>query len=181
MEIYQPIDNALHHVGVLSDAAETHGILCGLLCYPPPHLETLWFQHLFADKEIKPSLLEKSKKQLLLVKILTVNQLQSPDFEFMPLLPEEDTPLPQRVEALGHWCDGFLLGLALAGIQIAQLPVEEREFIEDVIAISQIAPLESTANNEEHDYVQLVEFIKVGVLTLYEHQFAQAQRTSTHG
>lgn len=176
MEIYPSIDNALHHVGVLSSAAETHGILCALLCYPPPNLETLWFEHLFADKDIKPSLLAKSQKQLLLVKTLTLTQLNSPDFEFMPLLPEDEVPLSQRVEALADWCSGFLLGLALAEIQIAQLPAQEREFIEDVMAISQVAPPETATHNAEHDYTQLVEFVKVGVLTLYEQHLTYAHR-----
>ena len=37
----------------------------------------------------------------------------------MPLLPCDDTPLSQRVQALGGWCEGFLFGAGLTGIDLS--------------------------------------------------------------
>lgn len=181
MEIYDPVNNALRHVGALLNAAEAHGTLCGLLCAPPADLDTLWLEQILVEEKIKESLVEKCRKQLLLVKAYTLTQLEATDFEFMPLLPDDMTILPERVQALGDWCEGFLLGLGLAGIEIADLPADNKEFVNDVIAISRIAPVEQAREQEEADYLQLVEFIKIGVLTLYEEELVRKRKKGNNG
>ncbi|EDN70815.1 conserved hypothetical protein [Beggiatoa sp. PS] len=166
-DIYDPINNALQHVGALMDAAEAHGILCGILCTSQSYEEDVWLRHVLSDTAIEDGLVIQSQQQLLLLKKYTLEQLNSVNDEFMPLLPGDDTPLPQRVQALGGWCEGFLFGVGLTGIDTKSLPNEVKDFIDDVISISRIAPIE---NNEEYeaDYMEIVEYLKVGVITLYE-------------
>jgi len=166
-DIYDPINNALQHVGALMDAAEAHGILCGILCSSQSYEEDVWLRHVLSDTAIEDGLVIQSQQQLLLLKKYTLEQLNSVNDEFMPLLPGDDTPLSQRVQALGGWCEGFLFGVGLTGIDTKSLPNEVKDFIDDVISISRIAPIE---NNEEYeaDYMEIVEYLKVGVITLYE-------------
>ncbi|MCK5663625.1 MAG: UPF0149 family protein [Thiotrichaceae bacterium] len=160
-EIYEPVNTSLQHVGALMDAAETHGILCGLLCSTPAFDNEIWFKHVLSEMAVNDGLASKCQQQLLLVKHYTQEQLNSPNCEFMPLLPSDEISLLERTQALGGWCEGFLFGLGMTGI-----PDEAKEFIDDLISISRIAPADMNERNEEQ-YMQLVEYIKIGVINMY--------------
>jgi uncharacterized protein len=172
-EIYEPLNNSLQHVGALMDAAETHGILCGLLCSSQPFSLEILFKHVLGETAVEDGLASECQQQLLLVKNYTVEQLNSFNCEFTPLLPSDDIALSERTQALGGWCEGFLFGLGLVNVEIELLPDNAREFIQDIISISKIAPADDT--DEEEDYMQLVEYIRIGIITLYE-ELSQAVR-----
>ncbi len=172
-EIYEPLNQSLQHVGALMDAAETHGILCGLLCSSQHFSLDILFGQVLGETATQDGLASECQQQLLLVKNYTVEQLTSFNCEFTPLLPSDDILLSERTQALGGWCEGFLLGLGLANVETDLLPDETKEFIQDIISISRIAPAEDT--EEEEDYMQLVEYIRIGIITLYE-ELTQADR-----
>jgi hypothetical protein len=85
----------------------------------------------------------------------------------MPLLPDDDISLQERTQALGGWCEGFLFGLGLMSIETDSLTEQGREFVDDIISISRVAPTDETDDLEE-DYMQVVEYIKIGVINLFE-------------
>ncbi|MCK5717916.1 MAG: UPF0149 family protein [Thiomargarita sp.] len=161
-ELYDPFNTSLQHVGALMDAAETHGILCGLLCSTQAFDDTVWFKHVLSETAVEDGLASECQRQLLLVKHYTQQQLQSSNCEFMPLLPADNISLLERTQALGGWCEGFLFGLGVNG-----LPDESKEFVNDVISISRIAPSEESEEREEQ-YMQIVEYIKIGVINIYD-------------
>lgn len=167
MEIYEPLNKSLQYVGALMDAAEAHGILCGFLLSSQNFSNEIWFKHILSETAVQDGLASECQQQLLLVKNYTLDQLNSPSCEFMPLLPDDDIPLPTRSQALGGWCEGFLFGLGLADIDTLSLSYNAKEFIDDVISISRIAPVTDSEENE-NGYMEVVEYIKVGVLTSYE-------------
>ncbi len=163
-EIYEPLNKSLLNVGTLTDAAETHGILCGLLCTPQSFSLEEWFRHTLGETATKDGLAAKCQQQLVLVKNYTLEQLNSFNCEFMPLLPKDNIPLPERTQALGGWCEGFLFGLGLIDIKMDYLSDSTKEFINDTISVSRIAQTEDSDELEE-DYMQLVEYIRVGVMS----------------
>ncbi|HEC84593.1 MAG: hypothetical protein DRR08_15485 [Candidatus Parabeggiatoa sp. nov. 2] len=166
-EIYEPLNNSLQHVGSLMDAAEAHGILCGLLCTSQPFELDMWFRHVFGETAVEDGLASECQQQLLLVKNYTLEQLNSPQFQFVPLLPGDDILLSERVQALGGWCEGFLFGVGLAGIEIESLPDDAKEFINDVLSVSRVALADESEENED-DYIQVFEYIRIGVISFYE-------------
>lgn len=165
-EIYEPLNKSLQHVGALMDAAETHGILSGLLCSSEPFSLDILFGHVLGKTATQDGLASECQQQLLLVKNYTVEQLNSFNCEFTLLLPDDDIVLSERTQALGGWCEGFLFGLGLANVEIDLLHDNAREFIDDIISISRIASADD--NDDEEDYMQLVEYIRIGIITLYE-------------
>jgi hypothetical protein len=166
-EIYEPLNKSLQHVGSLMDAAEAHGLLCGLLCASQQVDDDVWFRHVLGETTVEDGLAPECQRQLWLVKNYTLEQLNSPACEFMPLLPADDIFLSERVQALGGWCEGFLYGLGLAEVETEDLPDNAREFINDLVSISRIAPADESEESEA-DYMQVIEYIKVGVINLYE-------------
>lgn len=77
---------------------------------------------------------------------------------------------------LGHLCEGVLYGLGLIGrLQDAEEPVskEVRELINDFGDIAQIdvealAEAKEIGDSEEADLMQLVEFVRIGVMMINE-------------
>ena len=66
-------------------------------------------------------------------------------------------------------CQGFLYGLAAGGIkQGSKMPADSTELMRDFIEISQAAFDDEESENSEDDYMQLVEFVRVGVLLINE-------------
>lgn len=163
-EIYQVLDKSLTLVGALMSAAEAHGILSGLLCSSNFDNDK-WLKQVLGETSVQDGLASECEQQLLLLKNYTLEQLNSPNFEFMPLVPDDDVPMPERTQALGAWCEGFLFGLGLAGVE--KFAGDEKEFINDLVSISRIDSDDDSDENEEN-YMQLIEYIKIGVIGLYE-------------
>jgi yecA family protein len=167
-EIYEPINQSLQYVGALMEAAEAHGILCGLLCTSKSiDVDDVWLRHVLSETAVLDGLASECEQQLRLVKDYTLTQLNSPDCSFKPLLPDDEVSLPKRIQALGGWCEGFLFGFGLTNVNMKTGSDSVQEFINDVVSISQIAPTESTEEHEQ-EYMQVFEYLRMGVIHVYE-------------
>ncbi len=164
MDTYQLLNTALQHSGALYNAAEIQGLLCGLSC-ATEFDEQLWVKQIFGDQVQSPE--PEQVFSLLQLKETTLTQLNSMDCDFDLLLPDEDTCLANRAQTLGKWCDAFLLGLGLAQVDFSDSALGQ-EFVKDLTAISRISTDEPEDEEGEFHYMQLVEYIKIGILNLRE-------------
>ena len=83
------------------------------------------------------------------------------------LLPDDEYPLIDRLEALSLWCQGFLLGF---GLQFGDQSIDNSEITESLQDISDISQLEVSADEGEDAQIALVtvmEHIKVAVKVIY--------------
>ena len=99
----------------------------------------------------------------------SLEALLAEDLSFSPLLPEDDLPLDVRAAGLGDWCASFLAGFAMVVARRTEydpgsLPVEVQEIVADFTAISQVDVESAMTADDEADFLQLQEFVKVGVL-----------------
>lgn len=173
----QPLEEAFEEIdAVLGDfecditASEFHGLTSGLIAgglQPSPQqwLETLGLHLNFqrdpspADQELLFELFNQTFSQL------TDNDL---NFEFRPLLPDDDFPLVDRLESLGQWCRGLLEGIALSGLgEKLQEAGDTRELIQDLSSISQIDSNCEEDDEAENSYMELVEYVRIGCMNLY--------------
>jgi yecA family protein len=171
MDVYGALNQALQDVGAAMDVSETHGVLCGLICFFDDNdkIPSILSQQVLGDAAIHDQLSEQSFVQLSALTEKTIADLDNPDCLFQPLLPNSDKPLSERIQAIGGWCEGFLygVGLAVANQEIAE---NAQELLNDLAKIARIAPIEDaqTTNDDEKDYAELVEYIRIGTLNLYE-------------
>jgi len=152
-----------------------HGAVCGLAVFGAPSFP---FYEL-ADL-LDPGL---DGDHPALVRFIEVacDELGSEDLEFTPLLPDDDAPQAERLEAIGLWCASFLQafgsGLAMApdveglGGEGFTLPEEIQEIIDDLAAIAEVEPdsvedFEGDESDIETQLIELQEFVKVGVLLI---------------
>ena len=150
--------------------AELHGLLCGLLCIDATLDHERWLSCVGAaladEGELPPAFTE------VLVKLLEFGaaQMSAAEGSVAPLLPDDDTPLRQRVSAVGDWCQGLLYGLGLGQVaQRGDLSDDSWEFLRDAAEIAQIGfDAAETGEADEMAYVELVEYLRVGLLTLQQ-------------
>jgi hypothetical protein len=149
-------------------AAEAHGWLCGALCIRDGFGVAEWLGELADDAAGADAAGELPAFRELHAQ--TLDSLRSLDFAFGLLLPEEETPLADRVSALAAWCGGFLYGIGAAGANEAAANAGDvGEILQDLADISR-AELEPGrgADAGEADYAELQEFVRAGVQLAWE-------------
>ena len=89
------------------------------------------------------------------------------DFDLALLLPDDSAPMDERFSELTCWCSGFLHGLGVAqhaGDILEQADI--REMLEDLAAIARsLAPVPESEDNES-DFMEILEYIRVVVLSI---------------
>lgn len=145
--------------------ATLHGVITGLLTSGAPDIDEEDIATLM-QQEFTPVIAQLVSRLI----TTTRSQLQELDYSFQLLLPQDDAALAMRVLALGSWCDSFTAGFSAGFVQAeSALDEEGREALTD---IAQLAGLmdEGTddLDDEEGDYMELVEYVRMATVTLYQ-------------
>ncbi|HET7314542.1 UPF0149 family protein [Salinisphaera sp.] len=160
-DIFMALKHGLKQAGSVQTPGETHGTLTGMLCIDndqPPAA---------AVEDVEAENLTTALDAL---REITLEGLFDPDLSFTPLLPDDETPLDTRVNALARWCAGFLFGLSYRGsFAPDQLSAEVREIVSDLTELSkaELAADETDAESAEADYAELVEYVRVGAQMVF--------------
>jgi uncharacterized protein len=166
--LYQAVSTVLTRAGSEMSAAEAHGLLCGALCIDAHCPDELWMQEVLDGDPGDNLLAEESRRVLRQLRRYTQDQLNTTQFLFTPLLPGDAQSLHQRALALQHWCEGFLLGSSVSGLNLQRLTAYGREFIEDLTQLANLDEQFDEDDSDENAYMELVEYLRVGTMTLYE-------------
>ncbi|MEY4377523.1 MAG: hypothetical protein RJB26_2073 [Pseudomonadota bacterium] len=170
---FNHLDRSFAAAGSPVDAAEAHGCLAGSLCAVAAYRFEHWLAEVMpededADEDSGPALVA------LLESVFhdTSQALGGQSMEFAPLLPDDETPLPQRVRALISWCTGFLYGLGAGGLPSPdRIPGEVGEVLKDFTELTRASDLEPTVEEQESaeaDYAELVEYVRAGTQLVFE-------------
>lgn len=180
------VNDQLMGMGSVNSAAELQGVLCGRLC-TGEQLQAEHWQEIaleFLDLDCLSPLSEEQEALFTLVLNRTQALLTDEQFRFTPLLPCDSAGLERRAEALSRWCEGFLYGLgqsiAKAGLHEGdKLPKDVSDALRDMAHISQAVVEDGTESMEENEvyWMELVEYVKVAVLTIYEELAGKTQST----
>lgn len=161
---YIEVANALKKTQVKHNAAQAHGLMCGLICATTGKQDTRWQPLLLGNKpnEMAKEILERLYED-------SYHQMSEFSFEFTLLLPNDKTDLNTRAEALGLWCQGFITGLEQGEVQIKnRTPGEVTEAINDIIEISQVNYSDIAENDEDETaYFELVEYVRLATLMIF--------------
>lgn len=168
------LDEALFKVNAMMGAAESHGVLCGMLCARGAIELSEWIGHVLGDQEEGNVLLHDTVHQLSELHQVTMEKVNDISGSFYMLLPDDDEDLLGRTEALANWCQGFVYGLAAGGIsEDSKLPGDTQEILMDFIEISRAGhdtadeALEAT-EEDELAFVEVVEYVRTGVMLINE-------------
>ena len=170
---YITITAALEKLDTEVTPSEVHGTLAGLLCAITSAKAELWQQNLWPHTSHDSGDLLVSEAMEIFNQLhdITRLQLNDPNCEFQLLLPVDDDHIDNRVNALGDWCQAYLVGLALGGIKdFATLPDNASEVANDLVEIARAGSSYSLEGNEEDEnaYAELIEYVRVGALLINE-------------
>ncbi|MBT8050396.1 MAG: UPF0149 family protein [Gammaproteobacteria bacterium] len=154
-----------------AEMAESHGLLCGLLCCGLADTAGDYLEQLRAI-QLVPDASDGMAQTLAELWDTTRRQMEDEELGFALWLPDDDELLEERTISLAQWCSGFLAGLG-SGCSLEDLTEEASEALEDLVEISraEIAPDEgplSASEEDEKAYAEIVEYVRIIALTLRE-------------
>ncbi len=164
---YDELNNLLKMTDSDSCAADCHGFLCGHICVSDFPDRGAWEDYLDLKSE-DDRLVENCFDDIDVLVAEIIALLESPELQFHPLLPDDDAPLSDRVEALSEWCHGFLNGFGMGQDVGRSLNDEEgRELIENFTRICQLQADENPDESDEKALFELVEYVRMGAMFIY--------------
>ncbi|MCX7043176.1 MAG: UPF0149 family protein [Gammaproteobacteria bacterium] len=162
---YADISDQINRMQLGVDASELHGSLCGYLSggAPPPERGN-WLGTVMAEPE---SIAVEPDSALDRMFVATEQLIEAPDFGFDLLLPNIDTPVIERGDALMSWCRGFLGGFGLSAGASPPLSEESQDALGDLarMAASDLAYDDDEA--DEQALEEVAEFVRVAALLLH--------------
>ncbi|MGB5517136.1 MAG: YecA family protein [Gammaproteobacteria bacterium] len=179
------LDELLYRIDASMNAAEAHGALCGMLCARGTVELSEWIDHVIGEQEQGGSLLHDVVHALSQLHESTLVMMNDATGEFRLLLLDDDDALPERVETLAAWCQGFIFGLAAGGIrQDSELPEDTAELLKDMVEISRAThevddgAVTEIEEEDEVAYMEIEEYVRMGALLIFE-ELQPLQSTQT--
>ncbi|MBP8064179.1 MAG: UPF0149 family protein, partial [Acinetobacter sp.] len=85
--------------------------------------------------------------------------LSEDELDYLPMLPDDEHALSERVQALADWCAGVVLGFGLAS---GHIRADEQELIENLQDVAAVEFEDSDDDDEgEESYQELYEFVRL--------------------
>jgi len=162
---YEQIENALNSVKSPYAVEDSHGMLCAMLIVNNSLQCARWLDEICTHGNTSNAANTSEKDTLCALYDHTKQELNDTLLNFTLLVTEEDDSLSARVSSLKKWCDGFLFGLALAGVKdLTHVPEDSMEILQDITTISQAEEDEEEDEINEVAYMDIVEYVRMGVL-----------------
>ena len=141
----------------ISSPSELHGLITGVVCVTQAPSREEWVQIL--DTLNVPELDQEALARLSDEAEDVAHALSDDELDYLPMLPDDEHRLAERVQALADWCAGVVLGFGLAS---GHLRSEERDLIEHLQDVAAVEFEESDDDEEgEISYQELFEFVRL--------------------
>lgn len=141
----------------LASPSELHGLLMGIIAVALPPSSDQWQQIL---EKLDVEALSPEALALLTEEGEDVAAALADDsLDYMPMLPDDQHPLEECVQALADWCSGVVLGFGLAS---GHIRADEAELLEDLQDVASVE-FDATDDDEEGEesYADLLEFVRL--------------------
>jgi uncharacterized protein YgfB (UPF0149 family) len=164
---------SLATAGAVVALAELHGGVCGALCAGGPAAARRWLTDSLDDDEggAVTAAVADDLEELIGA---SSKMLEDDALTFEPLLPSDDAPLAEQVEALAVWCQGFSSGVgstAPASVRSSSEGDALAEILRDFAQISRAGLSDDEAEGRgQPDFAlaEIREYVRVGVQLVYE-------------
>lgn len=180
---YALLSLSLRELNALTDAAETHGLICGFICAGSSLDDSGWVNTVLGELDQDDILHTPAGLVLMGAYAHTFSQLTGFQFDFQLILPNDFDPLPLRVEAMTHWCQGFVTGLVLGGADL-QLSEEVRDIVKECtqfMTADKNIDDSMTHDEAEEALFALVEHVRLSAIYLHSvFNNSSAQTTVLH-
>jgi uncharacterized protein len=176
---YETLRDALARWGIVVALAELHGGVCGALCAGGPAAAERWLAECLEDQP--PVLGGELEGPLRALVDSSWRILAGDALSFQPLLPDDDAPLEEQVQAFALWCHGFLGGIGASAPDVGGAPERgalaagEEDHVAEILAdFAEFSRAglsgDEAAGREQPDFAlaELVEYLRVSVQLVFE-------------
>jgi len=177
---YESVEEVLAEAEVESCASELQGMLCGMVTAGLKVEDAGWIdviQEMIVESAdmvsdvISPEIREVINN----LANWTYAEINQQDSLAPMLLPDDNYPALDQLEAIILWCQGFLLGF---GIQMGDSPIENddiKEALTDLADISQLALEVEDDEESQNALLTVTEHVKVAVQVIHWEVVVKAQ------
>lgn len=168
---YKAVKNVFEHLDALVSPAESHGLLCGIICSgKSTELDAAsWAVSALAGSK-KDQAIDAAEASVLedLFEV-TFKKIEGMELDFALLLPPDEEEMSVRAKELGHWCHGFVSGLSLGGFTASKLQSEDSK--EALARFQEISEIEydhiDIDEEDEVAYFEVSEYVRMAVLMIF--------------
>ncbi|QBH95435.1 YecA family protein [Limnobaculum zhutongyuii] len=160
---YQTLNTTLtqHHIGMT--ASEMHGLISGLLCGGSNDSSWTVMVHDLTNEGIAFGY--PLKDMVTQLYDVTKQDLEDEGFDFDLLVPDDESSVFERIDALSGWVNHFLLGLGMMQPKLAQVKGETGEAIDDLRNIAQLGYEEDEDQDElERSLAEIHEYVRMAAM-----------------
>lgn len=164
---YEALTGLLHRHNILADAAELHGIICGMLSGGMDPKNTGWKLSLHDFINAGDSLPSDVNSMVEDLFQQVCQQLQGDDFALMLCLPEEDAPIEERGQALIAWVQGFLLGFGVQQQELKSCSDDVKEALQDFSDIVHMDSNMPESEESEQALFEVMEYVRISAMLCF--------------
>lgn len=165
---YQLFMDAIEVLNLPISGSELHGVMCGYLCTGEVREGEAYLRAYMPSQN--GAKMRQAALALFGVYAVSQQQLLNFDFEFQLLLPDDDEPIIKRAQAFREWCDGFIQGLNLGGVD--QSDLHDEETLEALEHLTEFAQLDyqslSVGEDDEQALMDVNEYTRFAVLRIHQ-------------
>jgi uncharacterized protein YgfB (UPF0149 family) len=178
---YERLRETLADAGAVVAVGELHGGVCGAVCAGGEAAATRWLADCLADQELE--LTAPMAAELDDLTRTSARMLADREFDFEPLLPDDDAPLDEQVQALALWCQGFLSGIGSTAPSSSLAGGAVEEILRDFAEIGRAGLSEDEAAGQgQPDFAlaEIHEYVRASVQIVFE-ELAPARASAAPG
>ena len=170
---YERLRDALAAAGAVVVLPELHGGVCGALCVGGAPAARRWLADCLDDERLDAAAAAVTDELDELI-VASEQMLDERELAFTPLLPGDDAPLDEQVEALASWCQGFLNGVGSTAAAAGRSAPEGSaldEILHDFAELSRAGLSDDeAAGHGQPDFAlaELKEYVRVSVQIAFE-------------
>lgn len=166
---YDAVEQALETLQHAAPPAELHGLMCAMISGGQQIDGGMLINPLLGETIAGDPATAEARTVLLSLYEASSHKLQDFEFDFQLLLPEDDLPLSVRAEAISHWCQGYLTGLNLLGIERNRVASEDaRDALQRFLNIATLDYDNANVDEEEEKaFIDIIEYVRLATLMLF--------------
>lgn len=164
---YEKFANTIKPLSLDLTPSELHGVMSGYICAGATSKGEQYLRTLVQGKKDEAE--KKGVLEIFDLYTITQHQIINFDPELQLLLPEDKADLKERAKSFSEWCNGFMDGLTMAGINLHTL--EEQDAQNALLHISQFSDLNyedlSSDEDDEKALMEVSEYTRMAILHLH--------------
>ncbi|RTE85527.1 MULTISPECIES: UPF0149 family protein [Gammaproteobacteria] len=166
-KLFETWNQWLEREGMITSAAELHGMLTGLMASGQQVQQSDWL-NVVADLAHEGQAFSAQMNERLETLGRKIREdLASAELNFQLLVPGDEELLSERLKALAEWTQCFLVGFGVNQQNLKAASNELREGIEDMAEIAKLSPEMEGDEEDERAFYEVSEYVRITAIMCF--------------